>query len=171
MKAVVFYESAPGVAANAPVHASAHRARWDEFSLRGELLMIGPFANAQDDGAMGVFTTRAAAEEFVRGDPFVLNGVVSKWTILDWNEALIPDASGVLPGAGDWRAVRNRASKDSGAEDTGEGEETTARAHRSVAIVARSGARGRGRDRDDSPRQAPGAGRRRGPGQAWSGGW
>jgi uncharacterized protein YciI len=94
MKAVVFYESAPDVAANAPAHASAHRARWYEFSRRGELLMIGPFANAQDDGAMGVFTTRAAAEEFVRCDPFVLNGVVSKWTILDWNEALIPDTPG-----------------------------------------------------------------------------
>ena len=34
--------------------------------------MIGPFANAQEDGAMGIFTTREAAEEFVRGDPFVL---------------------------------------------------------------------------------------------------
>jgi uncharacterized protein YciI len=105
MKAVVFYESAPDVAANAPAHASAHRARWDEFSRRGELLMIGPFANAQDDGAMAVFTTRAAAEEFVRGDPFVLNGVVSKWTILDWNEALIPESPGGLPGAGRGRPM------------------------------------------------------------------
>ena len=28
---------------------------------------------------MAVFTTRAAAEEFVRGDPFVLNGMVRNW--------------------------------------------------------------------------------------------
>jgi len=91
MKAVVFYESAADVAANAPPHAPAHRARWAEFSRRGELLMIGPFANAQEDGSMAVFTTREAAEEFVRGDPFVVHGVVSKWTILDWNEALVPD--------------------------------------------------------------------------------
>jgi uncharacterized protein len=89
MKAVVFYESAPDLAAQAPVHVPAHRARWAEFAARGELLMIGPFANAQDDGAMGIFTTRAAAEEFVRGDPFVVHGVVTKWTILDWNEALV----------------------------------------------------------------------------------
>ncbi len=40
---------------------------------------------------MAVFSTREAAEEFVRGDPFVLHGVISKWTILDWNEALVPD--------------------------------------------------------------------------------
>jgi uncharacterized protein len=55
MKAVVFYESAPDLAAQAPVHVPAHRARWAEFAARGELLMIGPFANAQDDGAMGIF--------------------------------------------------------------------------------------------------------------------
>ena len=53
--------------------------------------MIGPFANALADGAMGIFTTRAAAEEFVRGDPFVRHGVVRNWTIREWNEALIPD--------------------------------------------------------------------------------
>jgi len=52
--------------------------------------MIGPFADAQGDGAMGIFTTRAAAEEFVRGDPFVLHGVVRNWTIREWNEALVP---------------------------------------------------------------------------------
>ncbi len=93
MKAVVFYESAPGLAEKAPLHAAPHRARWREFAHRGELLMIGPFANAQEDGAMGIFATREAAEEFVRRDPFVLHGVVRNWTIREWNEALVPDQS------------------------------------------------------------------------------
>jgi uncharacterized protein len=74
MKAVVFYESADDPAEKAPLHAGPHRARWREFADRGELLMIGPFANALEDGAMGIFTTRKAAEEFDRGDPFVLHG-------------------------------------------------------------------------------------------------
>jgi uncharacterized protein YciI len=91
MKAVVFYEPADDVAARAPAHFPAHRARWQEFAGRGELLMIGPFANAQEDGAMGIFTTREAAEEFVRGDPFVLHGLVRKWTIREWNEAIVPE--------------------------------------------------------------------------------
>ena len=91
MKAVVFYESAVGLMEKAPLHAAAHRARWREFADRGELLMIGPFAHAQEDGAMGIFTTREAAEEFVRGDPFVLHGVIRDWTIREWNEALVPD--------------------------------------------------------------------------------
>ena len=97
MKAVLVYESADDVAASAPPHFAAHRARWKEFADRGELLMIGPFANAQDDGAMGIFTTRAAAEEFVRGDPFVQHGVVRHWTIREWNEALIPDKPASAP--------------------------------------------------------------------------
>ncbi|MGD0239085.1 MAG: YciI family protein [Streptosporangiaceae bacterium] len=91
MKAVVLYESADGVAARAPEHFPAHRAWWQGFVDRGELLMIGTFANAQEDGAMSVFTTRAAAEEFVRGDPFVLHGVVRNWTVRDWNEILVPE--------------------------------------------------------------------------------
>lgn len=50
-------------------------------------VMAGPFADPAQ-GALGVFTSRAAAEEFVRDDPFVLNGVVGKWTLRDWNEVL-----------------------------------------------------------------------------------
>lgn len=87
MKYVLFYESADDFRAKAPLHFPAHRARWERFRASGDLLMIGPFANPQE-GAMAVFTTRDAAEEFARGDPFVLNGVVRAWQIREWNEAL-----------------------------------------------------------------------------------
>jgi uncharacterized protein YciI len=40
---------------------------------------------------MAIFPTRAAAEAFVEGDPFVLNGVVRRWEIREWNEILVPD--------------------------------------------------------------------------------
>jgi len=39
---------------------------------------------------MGIFTSRAAAEEFVKADPFVAHGVVARWTIREWNEVLAP---------------------------------------------------------------------------------
>jgi uncharacterized protein YciI len=90
MKYVVFYESADDLAAKAPAHFAAHAARYQEFVERGELLMIGSFANPQEEGSMAVFTTRAAAEDFVAGDPFVLHGVVRSWFIREWNEALVP---------------------------------------------------------------------------------
>ena len=90
MKAVVFYESADDVIPKARAHYEGHRARIDEFSGRGELLMVGPFGDPQAEGSMAVFTTREAAEEFVADDPFVVNGVVRSWQIRDWNEALVP---------------------------------------------------------------------------------
>ncbi len=68
----------------------AHRAAWKAFQDRGELLMIGPFADPQQ-GAMGIFTTREAAEAFVRSDPFVLEGVVTHWEIKEWREAIVPE--------------------------------------------------------------------------------
>ena len=87
MKYVMFYETAPDGLAKARIHYQAHRARLEEFHARGALLMAGPWVNPTD-GAMGIFTTREAAEEFIRDDPFVLNGVVGKWTIREWNEVL-----------------------------------------------------------------------------------
>ncbi|MGZ3236085.1 MAG: YciI family protein [Burkholderiaceae bacterium] len=87
MKAVIFYELAPGGLPKARAYYAAHRARIDAFRARGTLLMIGAFSNSAE-GAMGIFTTRAAAEEFIKDDPFVINGVVAKWTVRDWDEVL-----------------------------------------------------------------------------------
>ena len=39
---------------------------------------------------MAIFTTREAAEEFARGDPFVVTGVVRNWQVREWNEVLAP---------------------------------------------------------------------------------
>ncbi len=86
--AVVLYTSADDVITKAPVHFPAHTARIDEFRERGEVVMIGTFGDPQAQGSMAIFTSRAAAEAFVAGDPFVLNGVVSAYEIRDWNEAL-----------------------------------------------------------------------------------
>jgi hypothetical protein len=88
MKYVLLYESAENVAAKAPAHYPAHRARLNDFHARGTLLMIGTFGNPQEEGSMAVFTTREAAKEFAGGDPFVLNGVVRDWHIRAWNEIL-----------------------------------------------------------------------------------
>jgi uncharacterized protein YciI len=90
VKYVLFYESADDVASKAPPHFPAHSARLEEFHANGRLLMVGTFADPQEQGSMAIFTTREAAEEFVKGDPFVLNGVVKAWKIWEWNEALAP---------------------------------------------------------------------------------
>lgn len=89
MKYVAFYESADNVRETAPLHAAAHRERWKAYAESGELLMIGPFSEA-GEGAMAVFRSREGAEEFVTGDPFVVNGVVKAWRIVEWNEVVAP---------------------------------------------------------------------------------
>jgi uncharacterized protein len=88
MKIVSFYEMAPGAMSRLKEHYPAHRARLDEFRARGVVLGAGPLGNPPE-GAMGIFTTREAAEEFVRGDPFVTNGLVSKWRLVEWNAVFI----------------------------------------------------------------------------------
>jgi len=88
MKAVVFYQAAADVFEKAPLHFAAHKERLDAFRSRGELLAVGTWADPRD-GSMAVFRSRAAAESFVREDPFVLNGVVSSHEIKDWNETLL----------------------------------------------------------------------------------
>lgn len=87
MKVVMFYEVSPDGMPQAMAHFAAHRARLDEFHQRGTLLMAGPYANPME-GALAVFTSREAAEDFVQGDPFVMNGVVAKWSLREWNEVL-----------------------------------------------------------------------------------
>ena len=46
-KCVLRYTSAPDVLERAPLHYPAHSARCDEFHARGDLLMVGVFADPQ----------------------------------------------------------------------------------------------------------------------------
>jgi uncharacterized protein len=94
MKYVLFYETAADAGPKIPVEFPGHSARNTEFFRRGLLEITGPFADPMKDGAMAIFASREAAEEFVAGDPFVLNGVVSKWRVLEWKAADGTDREG-----------------------------------------------------------------------------
>lgn len=87
MKFVLFYELAAGGMPKVMENYPAHAARLREFHERGVLLMAGPLGNPAE-GALAVFTVREAAEEFVASDPFVTNGVVGNWRLMEWQEAL-----------------------------------------------------------------------------------
>ena len=56
-----------------------------EAEERGELVMAGAFADPVD-GAVFLFRADgpAAAEGFVRRDPYVANGIVTGWRIRPW---------------------------------------------------------------------------------------
>jgi uncharacterized protein YciI len=83
---VLFYESAADVMSKAPPVYPRHLARLKEYRDRGDLLLVGTFSDPQAEGSMAVFGSREAAEEFVRDDPFVNEGVVKAWTLREWDE-------------------------------------------------------------------------------------
>lgn len=84
--AVGFYEElGPGGMAQALEVFPRHTASADEFRKSGDLLMIGTFADPLADCSMAIFRSRDAAERFIASDPFVVEGVVVRWRILDWN--------------------------------------------------------------------------------------
>lgn len=90
MKAVLFYEIAAGkTREDAMAIYPRHEAHLNAFIARKEILAIGPFADPQKDGSMGIFKDRACAEAFIKQDPFILEGLVGKYTIKDWNETLL----------------------------------------------------------------------------------
>ena len=87
VKYLLAYRSGPGLKEKARIHFAEHRARWSRYQEAGTLLMIGPYAD--QSGALAVFRTREAAEEFAAGDPFVVNGLVEGWEVVEWAEALV----------------------------------------------------------------------------------
>lgn len=86
-KYVLLYESAGDVAEKVPVHYPEHSAHADRFHEAGTLELIGPFGDPQTQGSMAIFNSREAAEEFVAGDPFVLNKLIKRYEIREWQEA------------------------------------------------------------------------------------
>ena len=65
-----------------------HKVIVDKYIAKNEVIGIGPFNNL---GNMAIFKTREAAEKFVTEDPFILEGIVKSFVILDWDDALLPE--------------------------------------------------------------------------------
>jgi uncharacterized protein len=70
----------------------AHRRHWESFRVDRTLLAIGPMEDPAD-GALGIFTSREAAEQFARTDPFATSGVVGSWDVTGWHEAILEPVS------------------------------------------------------------------------------
>jgi uncharacterized protein YciI len=80
------YESFADAAAKAPDLIAAHIARSKELRAEGKLLMSGAFLDHPQEplSTMGVLISREAAEEYINGDQFYLNGMVRSWHIREW---------------------------------------------------------------------------------------
>lgn len=88
MKTVVIGESSGATMEQVMAVYPRHKAIVDAFVAKGDVIGIGPFAD-RDRGNMAIFRSRAAAEAFVKQDPFILEGLVKSFVLRDWNDTML----------------------------------------------------------------------------------
>ena len=66
-------------------YRDAHLRLANEANGRGELVLAG--ALSEPDAALLVFCApdSSVVEEFARNDPYVVNGLVTRWEVRPWN--------------------------------------------------------------------------------------
>ncbi len=87
MKTVVFYEHGDAPMEKFMEVFPRHQIVEDEFIAAGKVLGSGAFANP-GEGAMAIFIDKNAAEDFIKRDPFVSEGLIAKVTVKEWNDEM-----------------------------------------------------------------------------------
>ena len=85
----LFYDVIDDYVARRAAFREGHLHYADAAHARGELLLAGAFADPVDR-ALLVFRAADASvvEDFARHDPYVINGLVKKWTVRPWTVAI-----------------------------------------------------------------------------------
>ena len=86
---ILFYKTIKDYLEKRTPLRDAHLAYANASHERGELLIAGALAEPAD-GAVLVFKgdSPAAAEEFAKNDPYVLNGLIIEWKVRPWSVAV-----------------------------------------------------------------------------------
>ena len=95
---LLFYDVAPDYLARRAEFREAHLAKAWAAHARGDLVLGGALADPVD-GAMLLFAgeSRRVAEDFAREDPYVLNGLVTRWRVRTWTTVVGDGAAVRLP--------------------------------------------------------------------------
>ena len=82
---LLLYDVVPDYLDRRGAHRDAHLGLVREAHARGELLLAGALADPAD-GAVLVFRgdDATAAERFAQNDPYVRNGLVTRWRVRPW---------------------------------------------------------------------------------------
>jgi uncharacterized protein YciI len=85
MHYLLFYELTDDYLDRRPQFRQEHLQLAWQASERGELLLAGALANPTD-GAVLLFQgdSPEVAEQFVRADPYAINGLVKGWSVREW---------------------------------------------------------------------------------------
>lgn len=83
---LLFYETAPDYVDRRPQYRATHLDHAWAAAERGELIVAGPLADPID-GAVLMFAgaSKSVAENFARADPYVVNGLITRWYVREWN--------------------------------------------------------------------------------------
>jgi uncharacterized protein YciI len=94
MHYLLFYEVSDDYIDRRAEFRSQHLAKAWAAIEHGELVLAGALANPADQAIL-LFKgdSPEVAERFARTDPYVLNGLVKKWTVREWTTVAGTDAS------------------------------------------------------------------------------
>jgi hypothetical protein len=89
MHYILFYDLVDNALEARAPYREEHLARALRAHESGLLVMAGALTDPPDTSIL-VFEAddRSAVEEFARNDPYVNNGVVTKWTVREWAVAI-----------------------------------------------------------------------------------
>ncbi|HEY3159256.1 MAG TPA: YciI-like protein [Vicinamibacterales bacterium] len=98
MHYLLFYDVVDNYAEKRTPFRKDHLAHAKAAVARGELVLAGALANPVD-GTVLLFKgdSPAAAESFANADPYVTNGLVTKWRVREWTTVVGKDAEVALP--------------------------------------------------------------------------
>jgi uncharacterized protein YciI len=92
MHYLLFYEKVPDHEAREVPLRDAHRDHVFAAIRRGDVALAGSLADPMDGAALLLFRgeSPAAATMFARADPYVINGVVCRWWVREWQTITSP---------------------------------------------------------------------------------
>lgn len=98
MHYLLFYEVVDNYAERRAPFRAAHLEYAKQAVGRGELVLGGAFANPIDGTAL-LFkgASPALVEAFAKNDPYVVNGLVTKWRVREWTTVVGELAENPLP--------------------------------------------------------------------------
>jgi len=86
---LLFYEVASDYLDRRPQFRAEHLKRaWDSYE-RGDIVVAGALADPPD-GAVLMFRgdDKSVAEDFAKADPYVANGLVTRWYVREWTTVI-----------------------------------------------------------------------------------
>jgi len=98
MHYLLFYDVVDNYAERRVPFRTAHLAHAQQALANGDLILGGAFADPID-GTVLLFKGQspAAAETFATRDPYVTNGLVTKWRVREWTTVVGELAENPLP--------------------------------------------------------------------------